>query len=467
MPLTFDEKLLIEQVRAIEQAGYTGYKPTPNNNTTKDFEQQLRQRAHSIVTQANLRQPFKHGAIVARRLHCAALVAATITGALAAVQTMDSFGNGHTINVYWLIVLLLGVNCVSLLLWLAAMLFYRRSDTNNILATVWRWLERRFGGRDPIQAAANNTWFTICHHSQAGRWWLSGLSHSLWLAYLLAGLLVLLLLLITRQFDFVWATTLLSDQVFVQLTQFLSTPLQWLGVTAPDLEQIQLSRQGMQTQASSPLRQTWALFLLGAVFMYGVLPRLVLLLLCKFLEFNCHRQFQLDLNQPYYIRLFHELMPNAGDSKIVDPDELGATRSQSTKSYRHAKPVPTAARWLAVELGSKTPWPIPQAKHNLGHVIDSATLSAATDSLNNSATGTALVVAVALNRAPDRGIKRILTQLFASTHQAQRWLVLIDNEQGNDKHNAPCYDAWRSVASECAIPEHQLSIMQPVNHDEQ
>jgi Protein of unknown function (DUF2868) len=460
--LTFADKLLIEQIRAMEEAfslSAADYQPSLRE---ENFEQALLQRAHSINLQHNLQDLLNRTRHISKRISLGLAAVAAFAGMLAVLQAITTADT--TLNIYWLIIVLLGVNFISLVLWLIAILIVRPTVSgHSVLGALWRWLEPRMTSDKPRQAAADKSWLLTTHHGQAGRWWLSSLSHFLWFSYLLAALVVLLLLLMTRQFDFVWATTILSNDVFLTLTQTLATPLNWLNVITPTMEQVELSRYASEPNSGVELRQAWATFLLGAIVVYGLLPRLALFLMCRGLVSLSQKRFQLDCTQPYYIKLKQQLMPTSIQGKIVDPD-TGATQNHTNETLpAHSAIIPDNAKWVAVELSDTIDWPIVAAKHNLGHITDSSSLAAVTKKLAtenlNPTDDCPLTVLVSIDRLPDRGIKRVLKQLYSTVPTSKRWIAVIDQGQLDNNLTHERLNNWLNVAQQCDLPSSHFSVI--------
>uniref|UniRef100_UPI002B1E1CA9 DUF2868 domain-containing protein n=1 Tax=Pseudomonas oryzihabitans TaxID=47885 RepID=UPI002B1E1CA9 len=128
-----------------------------------------------------------------------------------------------------------------------------------------------------------------------------GLVHGLWLLILGSALATLLALLSGRSYLFVWETTLLGSDTFVLLTQGLGALPHLLGFPLPDPASIAASGD-----AASPLaaaRQAWAGWLLGVVLVYGLLPRLLLTLLCLWRWQRGRQRLRLDVERPGYLHL--------------------------------------------------------------------------------------------------------------------------------------------------------------------
>jgi hypothetical protein len=76
---------------------------------------------------------------------------------------------------------------------------------------------------------AVQAWWSVWHQAQATRWLLSTGTHLIWMTLSVAATVTLLLALSTKQYDFVWETTVLSSEVFVRGIGYLSVVPQWFG----------------------------------------------------------------------------------------------------------------------------------------------------------------------------------------------------------------------------------------------
>ena len=120
-----------------------------------------------------------------------------------------------------------------------------------------------------------------------GKWRISALTHKFWLVYLASGLALLILMMLAKQYNFTWGTTLLPDSSLPQITRLLGAPLEAIGLPVPQDEQITVSRIGIKGQ-DTETRTAWAGFLMGVLLLYGIVPRILVLGLS--LCFNTHKR---------------------------------------------------------------------------------------------------------------------------------------------------------------------------------
>ena len=461
----FDKSLLIEQIRYIESATALSCDDEDEFSDLSrhhDFQQRLWLRAQCLVKQHDLSAALSYAAGISRNIKILTLLLALLFGALGTVYAIT---DSQTINIYWLLLVLLGFNFISMLLWLIGISLRLQGLSTGALARLTAWLPARFENKSSVagqqgasqRSLAGRAWVNCCLTGAVGKWQLSKLTHQLWLLYLLAGLLSLLLLLMVRQYDFVWGTTLLSDASFISFTELLSRPLEWFGFSAPSADQVQQSRMGADVALTAELRASWAQFILGSLLCFGLLPRLLLLLFSALMSIQARNRFTLDLYLPYYISLRQRLMPLASQGEIVDADSAPRQVSSARQVVAGSHDLPLHTRWVAVELGSHPGWPVASigAEENLGQVLDRQSLASISQQIKQQSIK-GLAVVVDASRLPDRGIQRTISTLLSGI--SERWLVLLqlsDQQQLLSRRQGD----WYQLAQACDIPaEHVVNL---------
>jgi hypothetical protein len=461
----FDKSLLIEQIRYIESSQplvCDHEEELADISTHHDFHQRLWQRAQCLLRQYDLSDALSHAAKVSRNIKILSLVVVAVLGAMGSVYAIT---NSHTINIYWLLLVLLGFNFISMLLWLIGISLNMETLASSLLARLTSWLPGFLDNKTTTSKQdtarpgqlADKAWLHCLFSAEIGKWQFSKITHQLWLVYLLSGLIFLVLLLMVKQYDFVWGTTLLSDAIFIKLTDVLSRPLEFIGFMTPTVDQVKESRLGVEHVLNAEHRSSWAQFLLGSLLCFGIVPRLVLLLWSSLMSRRARRLFALDLYLPYYISLRQRLMPMASPGQIVDADTLPPESRQTTSDSPAQHSLPENAKWVAVELGANFSWPISSIKteHSLGQIIDRESLATSLQFLQ-SAGATDLAVAVDATRSPDRGVQRTIASLMLQC--SQRWLVLLQLS-GEQAVSSKRLAAWYRLAEASDIPaDHVISM---------
>ena len=466
--IAFSSRLTAEAVRYLEQDG----DPLPGSehvelamaSTGGSVEQRIIERARQLAPEAGVAHSLQRIQRYARILGYGALVIALLLGSFAAAQAFDQ--GKSIVNFYWLLLVLLGFNFVSLVFWLLS--FWASGTASaSILGQSGSYLLQRWIGKtsppDSPQLQLTRAWLGVILQGAPGRWTLSSLSHGLWTCYLIGGLFMILLLLSAKQYDFVWETTLLGPDTFVPLTEALAWLPEKLGVPTPSLDQIDQSRLGADPAMLAEARQAWATLLIASLLLYGVLPRLLLLLLSRILQSRALKKFTLDTSRPYYVRLRQRLVPPATTIGVVDADDEKPQIANPGAARRHHQPIPDNACWLGIELGPEQSWPPVQlpAERDLGCVSDRAGQQQARQQVAQNCRKP-LVVVVPMHRSPDRGMARFIGELLAA-HPKDCWLALLENAVTDDapanERDARMVD-WYALAARSNIEADRITRLQ-------
>jgi hypothetical protein len=422
------------------------------------FEDRLWLRTRYLVDHHDLTSMLARAGRLSRYAISAATLIVVLLGALSVIYAV---AGGHTINIYWLLLVLVGFNFASMVLWLIGISLHVGNMASGVLARLAdrlpAFLDRPGRGAGGPGTQADRAWLA-CHFTGAvGKWRFSRLAHQLWLVYLAAGLVALLMLLMVRQFDFTWGTTLLSEASFARMTEILGGPLQALGFATPSAEQVLETQIGAGQVLDAEHRYYWAQFLLGSLLCYGIMPRALLLSWSAVMLARARRAFSLDYYLPYYIELRQRLMPLAGHAEIVDADDAGSEIQETGSVVPVHQLLPRELLWVGVELGDGIDWPPSSidAASVLGQVVDRESLARVQQQLQDRAVGT-LAAAVDAGRSPDRGVQRTINDLLSQS--AERWLVLLMQDDAAPVSKARLA-AWYRLAEACQVPaDHVISL---------
>ncbi|MBX3640208.1 MAG: DUF2868 domain-containing protein [Nitrosomonas sp.] len=454
---SFADLVRIEQLRRIESVNakalsYVSVANMDNHSVTDfkyaDFTQRLTRRANLLIHDNGL------DAIIARPLQQfkyagrASLIIAAILGGLAAGNAVSEL---HTLNIYWLLAVLLGFNLLSLILWFIGMTFKLQSLSSGVVAQWVSWLPFRRKDNSTNESLTSRVWWEMCLTGVVGKWRVSVLTHQFWLIYLAAGMMLLILLMMAKQYNFVWGTTLLPETSLPRLTELLGRPLELIGLKMPDGGQILDSRMGGSMQ-NPETRAAWAQFLIGVLLFYGLLPRLIVLAFSTAMLRWSERSFRLDLYLPYYIELRQRLMTRKAVSKVIDADPQAGMRPVEIVQPRETYLLPSGAHAIGIELDDQVCWP--ETVSCQLNVTDMQSMAEAVEYVKKLQG--MLVIAVAAYRLPDRGVQRMIGDLLAATH-CTPWLLLL-----NKNPLVPVTEsremAWFRLAENCKIPaEHVIT----------
>ena len=397
-----------------------------------DLPSRIQQRALHLAERDGLAAALSRWLQGARLALVLLAAVAVISGAGLAFAAL---GNGLApVNVFWALGSLLGLNLILLISWALGLLFAGEHSAS--LGRLWLWLSEKLA-RDAKAAQLAPALLLLLQRQKLNRWAVGVLVNSLWLLALLSALVILLTLLATRRYGFVWETTILGADTFVAVTQALGTLPALLGFNVPTVEMIRASGDSALNIESA--RQAWAAWLVGVLLVYGLLPRLILALLCLWRWKRGRAALRLDLNLPGYAQLRERLMPSSERLGVNDvaPEHLhlisgGASELQSD-----------GALLVAIELDDQHPWPpkLPTNVKNAGILDSRESRHKLLEQLSRFPPAR-LAIACDPRRSPDRGSLALIAELARSATDTRVWLLqappgqALDAERLGDWHAA-------------------------------
>ena len=347
---------------------------------------------------------------------------------------LAALGDGQRpVNVFWALGSLLGLHLLTLLGWALGLLL--AGDSGGALGRLWLWLSAKLA-RDAQAAQLAPALLVLLQRRRLARWGLGLLVHGFWLLTLSSALLGLLALFATRRYGFVWETTILGGDSFIVLTQALGALPALLGFPLPDIELIRASAVPLDMEAA---RQSWAGWLLGVLLVYGLLPRLLLTLLCLWRWRYGQARLTLDLQLPGYQLLRERLQP--GSQRLGVSDVAPAQLSQAQGGVHSGSS--DGALLVAVELDQNRPWPpaLPKGVADAGVLDSREQRRQLLDQLSRFPPAR-LLIACDPRRSPDRGTLALLGELSRSAAATRIWLLqappgqALDSERLGDWHQA-------------------------------
>ena len=397
-----------------------------------DLSTRLQNRALWLAERDGLLGAMQHWLQGARLALLVLAVLAVISGAGLAFAAL---GDGQNpVNVFWALGSLLGLNLILLLSWALGLLFAGEHGAS--LGRLWLWLSEKFA-RDAKAAQLAPALLLLLQRHKLNRWALGSLVNGLWLLAMLSALLMMLLLMATRRYGFIWETTILSPDVFVAVTRSLGALPGWLGFGVPTDEMIRVSTDTRYN--SELLRQAWAVWLVGIVLFYGVIPRLLLAAFCLWRWKHGRNALQLDLNLPGYSQLRERLMPSSERLGVNDlaPEQLHNVQAG------HSDLQTDGALIVAIELDDQHPWPpkLPASVKDAG-ILDSRESRQRLLEQMTRFPPARLAIACDPRRSPDRGSLALIGELARSAAQTRIWLLqappgqALDADRLSDWHNA-------------------------------
>ena len=456
----FESCLLAEGVRAVE-----GTTPVQGVHAAKGNEQSFEtlvfERATEYDQRLQISALFLHFKKLTRnffRLFAALLF---ILGGIA-VQKMLFTDQLSSINFFWAFALFFIPNIFMFLVWLFLFMkpeLLQNSSLTRFSLSAIKLFEGRFN-KQSLQR--DDYWplfrcyFELFFSKKMGKYNLSKLTHLLWLSYFSGATLMSIVMLATHQVDFVWQTSILSADSFQWLTQMLSSLPQLFGFPVPSIEQIQQSHIGTGNVLDAENRRlVWSSLLISSLLLYGVLPRLILLLLMSYRLKQQTSNFSLDLSLPYYVQLRQILKPNKTKLGITDADEDAIEEAATVYAADNgtaSTQLPNSFYAIAIELSAsqlllaeKHEQKTNQSQINLTNVCDHAAQQQLLTELQESE-NQYVALYVALKRVPDRGLKRFIREMTSIQGKQFHLFLIVESAHNRQRDND-----WYQLADDVGI----------------
>jgi hypothetical protein len=430
-----DKRWLTEAVRLREEHAGPLEDQEANRRARQhggDLPTRIEQRALWLAERDGMRSALQHWKQGARLALALLLVLAVFSGAGLALAALGD--SQRPINVFWALGSLLGLNLLLLLGW--ALGFFFAGEQVATLGRLWMWLSEKFA-RDAQAAHLAPALLVLLQRQKLNRWLLGLLVHGLWLVALATALVMLLILLATRRYGFVWETTILGADTFVGLTQALGALPSLLGFNVPDVDMIRAS--GDSQPALELARQAWASWLLGVLLLYGIVPRLALAALCLWRWRSGRERLQLDLKLPGYSQLREALMPSSERLGVNDAAPEALPQIVRSAGEAHSD----GALLVGLELDDQRPWPpaLPKSVSNAGILDSRESRNKLLEQLSRFPPAR-LAIACDPRRSPDRGSLALLAELARNASATRIWLLqalpgqALDADRLGDWHQA-------------------------------
>ncbi len=389
-------------------------------NSSDSPEQKIINRARRIAEREDtltLVNKWSQGA----RLALVILAVIALLGGAGAAAGVLSSSNRH-INVLLALVTLLGVHSLTFLFWLLS--FFLSTRAFSWLGQLWLWLSRKIA-RGPQAALAPQSFVSLLARNGGLKWALSSVSHGFWVLFFTAALLTMLGLLAAQRYTFGWETTILTPDVFVSLTRTLGTVPSLLGFPTPQADLVRQSTAGATLSDST--YAVWSAWLLGVVFVYGLVLRAFSLLFCLWQLRRSIRDLRLDISLPSYSRLVTRLAPSSENLGVDAPageDDRPVSVSEVGLNYS-SEPM-----YVGIELPADTPWPVFSAAAGTqdGGILESREQRHALLDRLHSQPVKGLLLVIDSAQTPDRGTLRLISEL-AALARASHILLWQQQEQ--------------------------------------
>jgi len=234
---------------------------------------------------------------------------------------------GSTIALSYALLVLLGVPLTLLLIWSVLNLWPGRRGAPGLPGRALWWLLRMFSRRFGLAPGRRHLAGALAELGRArGRTLMALATHAFWTLFFAGSIGWLWLRFLGLRFDFSWETTLLSGPWLEDLIIAIGWLPAWLfGLALPEPGQVQ---EVLGNRSSPADRGLWAGYLIGALTLYGLLPRALLAL--WYLRRWRRTRLMLDLARPGYLRLLPVLSgpSTATGPRGKPPPEQPAFRTQ-------------------------------------------------------------------------------------------------------------------------------------------
>lgn len=299
-------------------------------------------------------------------------------GASFVVGFVGVFGllSTHIVNFFYVLIGLLGWHTCTLIWWLVGL------KNPNRYSSIYGILDK-LSPKDPIASHAFE--IELEEFQQNGIWQLGKIVHRAWLFGLGGSVLALLVMFLFKSYTFVWESTLLTSQHFTYILQALSLIPSLVGYELPS--QIDI----INGTANARL----ATLIILSVVLYGIVPRLVVYLLC---HHKAKWQFTIDNSLYYYenlIRTFSRQIVDKDDftptpALTANPATLTKNVVVATLEWEHASPT-----WHGQS--NATNLDVLDTKEHIAQLIYTARTQEAS-----------IIIGIDSNLLPDRGVLRKL-----------------------------------------------------------
>lgn len=319
-----------------------------------------------------------------------------------------ALGDGRApVNLLLALAVLLGLNSLSLLLWLVSLLLNK-----SLPAPVVRlglWLSQRMA-HQAHSALLLPALLSMLRRARLNRVLLGAALHLWWLLLLVSAWFSLLLLFSAKRYEFIWESTLLAEHSFIGLSHWLGAPLRIWGLSTPELTSLN----------SEAIRQAWASWLLGVFALYALLPRALLAFGCLLIWRQRRKHLALDLQLPDYQLLAEQLQPSHESLGIIDPAPAALTQHPREAPQRAGQGL-----WLVgLEVDPQRAWPpaLPADIHYAGLLDSRAQRQVCLDQLA-AQPAQRLLIAIDPLRSADRGTLALLAELASLAEHCRIWLL--------------------------------------------
>ncbi|MDM7948635.1 DUF2868 domain-containing protein [Hydrogenophaga sp.] len=358
-----------------------------------------------------------------------------------------ALGSGQTLNAALAFVAMLGVPVLALLVWL---LWALASALSGRGMAPWSL------GQLMLSLAARMPWLhgphslnllrganAVLRQQRLSLWVFGAVSHGLWALAFALAILTLLMLFSFQSYQLTWETTILSPAFFDAFLSVTSWLPRTLGFAVPAQAVVHAAPSAADSQAIA-----W--WLLASALLYGLLPRLLALVVCSAVWQRRAHRLSLDTREPYFRQLATRFMSMASAS-VVDAEHAGP-RASGPLFRPHVSGQAAPVVLIGFELPDGLRWP-PDALASLADQVHTitGTMSERLGLLTALAAspGARTLIVCSAAASPDRGAERFLRQVCSEAVDCA--LLPLSDESATDANKPQRWADWLAASDLQAV----------------
>jgi hypothetical protein len=429
---TFQDQWRYQAVRLLE----INHATLPDTYANEQALAGARQLADQLLTRSRVLS-LQHGLDVSINrilqsmywggfLLCTVCLFLGISAGLAAIGP-----SAQAVNVLWTLASILLLPTLGLIIWIISICL--GIGTGGWLGHLWQTIVKRVlnKGQD---ATVWRAWIELSRATGSQRWWFGLITHAFWLSALTGVLIALAFSFSFRHYTFMWQTTWLTPDIFVQFAQLAGSLPALLGISLPSAELIQAS--GNVAIDEPVARTSWANWLLATILIYGWFTRLLALVVCALVIKRRYQKLRVRTDDAYALstrdRIEALSATSRSDALSAAADNLG--RLQGLEREQAASSA--AAALLECKVSDNTAELLRQKGALLSDIDSRQSRQIARDRLSQLRPMRLLII-VDARQTPDRGALRAILSMGA--HAVETAVCLDQAQQPRTRS-----DAWRS-----------------------
>lgn len=323
----------------------------------------------------------------------------------------------------------------------------------------------------PVQEQVTSSAYAFFQQPHVGRWFSAALLHAAWLLYLCGGTLVLIIKLSIEHYVFVWQTSFIPIETFVNIIQNIGFLPNLMGFSVPNASLIADS-QWTGSGGSELATRSWASFMIGCAITYGIIPRLFFWFISYLTLRYRLKTARLAPNNPYYGNYLRLLVPNIESSvggMVITNEHTAGIVIRQPLGDKLAK-----IHWLRYESMINLPFSLRQAYENSILLIDVDDLDSHDKAVREVSQldreeAYAICIGVNISQVPDEGFKQFIQRLLGVA-QVRVLLLLTGEEimarQGESNDIEPRIQSWRQTAAAAQLHNDDCILMKGISPDE-